>query len=305
MTAIHFNSSHTEARRRERLYQGDIYVYSPTAVTTAFCDFARSTIRSAFGEMDPEIAQHEMRVEDYAALLGRLKPEFIHHPESKSHIRRVLEERGCDLEQTYFEVPKLRSSTSDGYLTKGIAFAWHPHRDTWYSAPDCQINWWIPIFEISPDNCMAFHPDHWGAEVENTSQEFNYYVHNAKNRGGHVASFIKSDPRPLPEPVAPISNTSDLRIICPPGGLILFSAAQLHSSVENQSGRTRWSLDFRTANHADLMAHAGATDVDAACVGTVLHDFRRSSDLSPVPASVIELYEDDPQGALTFRSSIR
>jgi len=304
MTAVHFNSSHSEEHRRERLYQGDIYVYAPTQATTDFCAFARSAICDAFGQLDPELAQHQMRVEDYAAILGQLKPAFIHHPDSKQHIRRVLQERGCELEQTYFEVPKLRSSTSDGYLTKGIAFAWHPHRDTWYSAPDCQINWWIPIFAIEPGNCMAFHPDYWGTEIENTSSEFNYYVHNAKSRGAHVTSFIKNDPRPLPGPVSPVSSASDLRLICPPGGLIMFSAAQLHSSVENVSGRTRWSLDFRTANAADLMARAGAPDVDTACVGTVLHDFRRASDLSPVPRSILDLYEDDPDGARSFSSSV-
>jgi hypothetical protein len=44
-------------------------------------------------------------------------------------------------EHVIFDMPRLRSSTSDNYLTTGIAYEWHPHRDTWYSAPQCQINW--------------------------------------------------------------------------------------------------------------------------------------------------------------------
>src|SRR5262249_2142363 len=42
-----------------------------------------------------------------------------------------------------------------------------------------------------------------------------------------------------------------LRLVVPAGGLILFSAAMLHSSMPNTSGLTRFSMDFRTANAVD------------------------------------------------------
>ena len=71
---------------------------------------------------------------------------------------------GCDLDDTYFDVPRMRTATHGGYLTAGIAYAFHPHRDTWYSAPFSQINWWIPMYEIEPDNSMAFHLRYWNAE---------------------------------------------------------------------------------------------------------------------------------------------
>ena len=106
-----------------------------------------------------------MDVESYAELLGKLKPAFIHHPESKRHLQAILEDLGCDLEKTYFDVPRMRSSTSSDYLTTGIAYAWHAHRDTWYSAPPCQINWWLPIYELHSDNAMAFHPRYWNERV--------------------------------------------------------------------------------------------------------------------------------------------
>jgi hypothetical protein len=80
------------------------------------------------------------------------RPKFIHHPESKRYIPLILKELGCDLEQAYFDVPRMRSSTSDDYLTSGIAYAFHPHRNTWYSAPRCQLNFWIPEFQILPRN---------------------------------------------------------------------------------------------------------------------------------------------------------
>ena len=135
MNTVYFDSSMTDDQRRQELFGGQLFAYSPRPGALAFCQFARGLIEEAFRNLDPAIAQHSLPVEEYATVLGKLKPAFIHHPESKRHIQQIFREMGCDLQNTYFDVPKMRSSTSDGYLTSGIAYAWHPHRDTWYSAP--------------------------------------------------------------------------------------------------------------------------------------------------------------------------
>ena len=139
--AIYFDARVSDDVRRQRLFDGQIFIYSPRRSTLAFCEFARKLIQEAFGDLDPRTAQHTLSVEEYAAILGKLKPAFIHNPQSKQFIQRIFADMECDSNKSYFDVPKMRSSTSDGYLTTGIAYAWHPHRDTWYSAPPCQINW--------------------------------------------------------------------------------------------------------------------------------------------------------------------
>ncbi|HET6338147.1 MAG TPA: hypothetical protein VFG30_33220, partial [Polyangiales bacterium] len=209
--------------RRARLFDGQLFVYSPRPSTLAFVEHTRKMIEDAFAPLDPRTAQHEMSVEQYAQLLTRLKPGFIHHPESKRHIQTLLAELGCDLTKTYFDVPKLRSSTSDGYLTTGIAYAWHPHRDTWYSAPACQINFWMPIYPITSDNAMAFHPRYFNEAVSNTSSGYNYYLWNQQHRGGHVGALLKSDPRPLPKPTQAIDMDPQVRLVIPPGSILMFS----------------------------------------------------------------------------------
>src|SRR6202165_358486 len=237
--------------RRQRLYDGQLFVYSTRASILALVNFAKSMIEDAFGGLDPRTAQKNMAVEHYASLLGKLKPAFIHHPESKRHLRNILEDLGCDLEKTYFDVPRMRSSTSDNYLTTGIAFAWHPHRETWYSAPPCLINWWLPIYEIESDNAMAFHPQYWARPVKNSSAEYNYYTWNKLYRGENVTKLIKDNPRPLPRATEAMELEPQIRLICPVGGVILFSGAQMHSSVPNTSGVTRFSIDFRTIHVND------------------------------------------------------
>jgi hypothetical protein len=299
---IYYDFDVSDDVRRQRLYDGQLFVYSTRASVLGFVSFAKSMIEDAFGGLDPRTAQNNMEVERYASLLGKLKPEFIHHPESKHHLRNILAELGCDLEKTYFDVPRMRTSTSDNYLTTGIALAWHPHRDTWYSAPHCQINWWLPIYGIESGNSMAFHPQYWSRAVKNSSAEYNYYTWNKLHRGENIAKLIKEDPRPLPRATEEMELEPQIRLVCPVGSIILFSGAQMHSSVPNTSGVTRFSIDFRTIHMDDAAAKRGAPNIDSACTGTVMRDYLRGTDLSRVPDEVISLYDDgtEARGELVY-----
>ena len=73
----------------------------------------------------------------------------------------------------------------------------------------------------------------------------------------------------------------------------MFSAAQMHSSVPNTSGVTRFSIDFRTVNLSDAAEKRGAPNIDSACTGTSMRDFLRGTDLSRISDDVIALYDDD------------
>jgi hypothetical protein len=294
---IYVNSAHSDAERRERLYDGQIFVISPGPATIAFRDFARQMIEEAFAGEDPRRVQFRMPVEEFVSVFGPLKPRFIHHPESRQLIRAILREVGCDLETTYIDVPRLRAVTSDGYLTSGVGYAHHLHRDTWYSAPQCQLNWWMPLYNLESAQSMAFHPRYWSEAVPNGSENFNYYKWNSdgrKNAGQH----IKSDTREQPKPLFPLDPKPEVRVVCEPGGLILFSAAQMHSTVPNTSGTTRFSIDFRTVNIDDAAKMRGAPNLDSDCTGTSLRDFVRGTDGAEVPASVLQAYETAvPEGA--------
>jgi hypothetical protein len=88
-----------------------------------------------------------------------------------------------------------------------------------------------------------------------------------------------------------------IRVVCPVGGLILFSAAQLHSTVPNTSGRTRFSVDFRTVSRGDLLEGAGAANIDSACTGTTVGDYLRATDLAHLPGELIDRCEREPAAA--------
>jgi hypothetical protein len=290
MHAIYVDSPPDDDARRERLYDGDLFIYSPRPATGALCEFGRQMAEEAFAPLHPETAQDEMDVEEYAALLAELKPRFIHDPKSKRLIQEMLTDLGCDAEKVHFDVPRMRSSTSHGYLTSGIAYAFHPHRDTWYSAPQCQLNWWLPIYPISAENGLAFHPRYWYTPIKNSSRVYNYAVWNATSRK-EAPKHVQTDTRVQPKPEEEIELDPQVRPICEPAGLIIFSAAQMHSSVPNNSGKTRFSIDFRTVHVGDLGERKGAPNIDSECTGTTLGDYLRISDLAHVPDELIAAYD--------------
>jgi len=304
MNTIYIGGDINDRVRRQRLYAGQLFVIPPKPSTIALCEFAKSMIKEAFGSVDPLEAQYHMPVEQYVAIVTPLKPKFIHHPETKKLLRALVADCGCDLDQTYVDVPRLRMVTSHGYLTSGVGYAHHPHRDTWYSAPLAQLNWWLPIYDIESENSMAFHPAYWSKAVKNGSAEFNYYVWNSEGRKT-AAQHIKSDTRKQPKPEEPMELEPQVRVIVPAGGVVLFSAAQMHSTVPNTAGRARYSIDFRTVNLTDLRAGDAAPNVDSHPVGTSLRDFVRGTDAAPMPEEVVRKYDNAPEGegVLVYRPS--
>jgi len=294
MDTIYFDRRVSDEVRRQELFDGQVFVYSQTPGALKLIEFARGMIKEAFGSLDPLTAQHDIPVEQYAAILADLKPKFIHHPNSKKFIPELLSDLGCDLSKTYFDVPRMRTATSDEYLTTGIAYAFHPHRDTWYSAPLCQVNFWIPIFEIESGQSMAFHPYYWSHPVRNSSSGYNYAEWNKTSRVNAV-QHIKSDTRVQPKPLEPVEPEPQLRVITKAGGILVFSGAHLHSTVPNFSGKTRFSIDFRTVHIDDVAVFRGAHNVDSSCTGTCMNDYLRGTDLSHIPEALVAAYEPGPK----------
>ena len=291
MNSVFIDSPVGDDERRRGIYDGQLFVYSSRPAVAAFREFARGLVEEAFAPLDPRTAQEHLPVAEFVAILAKLKPAFIHHPESKSHIRAILAEAGCDPEKTYFDVPRLRTACYGNYLSAGLAYAFHLHRDTWYSAPHCQINWWMPVYEIAPDNCMAFHPRYWARAVRNDSSKYNYYEWNATSRR-LAAQQIETDTREQPHALDPLDPDPQIRIICRPGGIMLFSGAQMHSTVPNTSKTMRISIDFRTVHLDDVRDRRGAPNADSACTGTTMRDYLRTTDLARLPDDLVRLYDD-------------
>lgn len=296
MTAVYLDTKLSEPDWRNHLYEGELFMFSPGASSAELCKLARDLSEEAFAPHEPEVAQESIPAEDYVKILADLKPRFIHHPQCKKLIGGLLAEAGCDIERTYFDVPRLRTMAHADYLKSGLALQFHAHRDTWFSAPQAQLNWWLPVYAVESDNSMAFHPRYFAEAIKNSSCDYDYEEWNRTGRK-QAASQVGKDTRKQPEAQELLELEPSVRLVPPVGGMIIFAAAQLHSTVPNTTQRTRFSIDFRTVNIDDLEAGVGAPNLDADCTGTTLRDFLRASDLAPIPEEIVERYERPRQTA--------
>ena len=58
LDTVFFDSRLSDSLRREQLYNGRLFVFSPRPSTIALCEFARSMIEDAFNHADPRTAQY-------------------------------------------------------------------------------------------------------------------------------------------------------------------------------------------------------------------------------------------------------
>jgi len=269
--------------RRRSLFSGEIFVYTPRHSTVSFAGASLRFIESSLGP-DAIWAQQRMPESDFVTRFGvaaRILSKVVLELASG-----VVTDFGCDPETTFIGAPALAAVTGQGFLAHGLGIPQHPHRDTWYAASPYQVHWLIPLHDLDSSAVFAFHPMYWDLPVRNSSRDFDYEEWQAQNRMGYVGGRSVG-PLDQPRSLGPIDLSSELRISCPAGGVILSSAAQLYSAGPNETLKTHFSVHFQTLSQRDIENGVGAWNLDAEPDGTSLPNFVRCSDMSPIPEDLV------------------
>ena len=286
---------------RQTLYEGNLIILTQLPAVRNLVEYTREQLAELFSPYDPEHAHEYFDKIEMARMLGAWKPKFIHSDRSKDLVRQIIKDAGFPAEHTHYDVPKPRTSFPAGHLTTGVAFAFPWHRDVWYSAPAQQINWWLPIFAARPDNSMSFDLPSFDQRVPNSSSAFDYYQNNAVRLTTATQVTTERQARPGALDHKPVH---ELVALPAPGAVLLFSGAQLHTSIPNTSGLARYSIDFRTVNTHDLKAGHGAPLVDVECTGTSIRDFRNVADDGTFDEdTVTQIFGAPPPGVLLVFSN--
>lgn len=281
---------------RAKLFGGDLIVLTQLQSVRDFVGYIRQELAELFAPHEPQSAHEHIEPDQMAKLLGAWKPRFIHAESSKKHVKAIIQEAGFPAGQTHYDLPKPRTSFPVGHLTTGVAFAFPWHRDVWYSAPAAQVNWWLPVFPVQENNSMSFDLPRFGQAVPNSSGEFDYYANNASRLT--TATQVKQERQARPGAIGHQPD-HDLVVLPAPGAVLLFSGAQLHTSIPNTSGRSRYSVDFRTVDVRDVQSGRGAPLVDVHCTGTSIRDFRNVADDSAFDEQmVVDVFGAPPEGAM-------
>jgi hypothetical protein len=269
-----------DRERRLSLFEGNLFVYSPNASTEELCSVARSEIEAFLGD-EPTWAQQRMSEVEFFARFAALTDHL--NAVLPDLARHVVGDFGCDMSSTYVGPPSMAAVTGQGFIAHGLGAPQHPHRATWYGASQSQVRWSIPLYPVADGPCLVFHPDYFDVPVTNSSRNFDC-EHPVHAIDGSESDEGLAEPRPL----APIDLSQQIGVACPAGGLILSSAAQLCSTVPNETLQTHFSVHFQTVNAADLESGAGPSNVDAEPVGSALTDFVRCADLVPIPEPLVK-----------------
>jgi hypothetical protein len=286
-TPIYVNRHLDDDNRRQRLFNGALFLYSCPMASRKIIDWARELIDAAFGDLqDVHHAHEKLTVEDFVKRAGPLKAKFTNDPKTVELCQELIVGMGCDPELTYLDLPRLRVAPPGNYLTSGVSYAYKPHRDTWYAHPRQLVNYWVPVFDSEPSTVMSMFIDYWQRPVSNVSAQWDYDEWVKKSR--FVASDnIGEEKRRHPVPTQDLGETTDLRIVQNAGDLMVFSTCQLHATAPNETDYIRYSYDLRTIHLEDVRNERGPENIDGFATGSTLKDFLRVSDLCSMPQEIV------------------
>ena len=272
--------------RRASIFDGDLVVYGPRLSTLALADLAHTIVEQMLGD-NPQWAQQRLSETEFTTLFRAAARNFSRQRRSMEVVSRLVEDFGCDPAATFIGQVSLSATTGHGFLPHGIGTPQHPHRDTWFAASPCQINWRCPLYTLDASSTIAFHPRYWDWPIPNSSVDFDYeqWQEGAdKTRASGDWEKDLTGPRALDT----VELNPDIRIACPSGGMVLSSVAQLQSTVPNDSLITYFSAQFQTVNLTDLTSGFGPSNIDASPRGSSLSTFVRCSDFKPMPSELVQ-----------------
>lgn len=262
---LYINQTKHRPALREHIYKGDIFLDTTLHSAHALCALARECITRAFdGETDHQSLHKMMPVETFVERVTALKREFTNGEQAKALIRAFIDEIGVDPAQYLFDVPRVRVVPNYDYLHAGVSYAYKPHRDTWYGNVDCQINTWMPVYSLKPEQTMMINPAYFERPVHNSSADWSL-EHWINVQRFKARDNITEESRVHPVPLEDIDTRSELRVAGNSGEMLIFSGSHLHGTVANTTDQVRFSVDFRLIHLQDLLDKRGAPNVDNGC----------------------------------------
>lgn len=247
----------------EKIFSGRILVFDGLPAMAQLVEKTRELLNSAFDGLSPTSAFDTLGAENYRARMKRARSRFLKNEEIGGLYRRALIAAGADPKTTYIDKLSLRSAPPfDAPYAPGFGTL-PPHRDSWGAGLDCQINWWLPFYEITAERTMAIFPHYWDRPIANDSAGWDW------QRAMKEPGYPK-----LPTAQEPVDWSEAITLVVPPGALVAFSASHLHATVPNTTRQARISSDTRTVDLAHLQQARGAPNVDRGAIAASLDWFR-------------------------------
>jgi hypothetical protein len=255
-----------------------------------FLSEIQNRVHSAFPEGDPRIIASSLTSEFLLQRMHRLREEIKNKPEYLDLLLPVWTELGFDLKEIYLDAIRIRCVPDKFHENQNAASVGYIHRDPWYANPQCQLNFWIPIFPVGQGSGFRIYPTYFDMGIKNNSNTFNYPEWLELGGFQSMASnHLKQQvfPAPLNSPVedCPIDIFGDV------GEMILFCSHHLHGTSPNTSGKSRFTLEVRFVLQSHLEDRLGPKKIDNDSQGTTLIHMYDLFHKKPVSERLIKHYE--------------
>lgn len=259
------------AALREAIYAGKVVRILSSSASRRLVAEVWAAIEKEFGAATARRQlQFKLPGDELYARIGKVRKRLAGEEWYQKLLYELLSEQGFVKGDHAVDPVRLRAVTHLGHENPLAAPAYTAHRDSWYGNPEAQINWWIPLHEVTEADSFAFFYNLFDKPVQNNSGDFDY------DEWMKTVGWQSTNGKAPVYPSVPegILNAEDgVAFSANAGDMILFSCAHLHQTVKNASGLTRFSIDFRTVHLADHEAGKGAANVDNKSTGSALKDY--------------------------------
>ncbi len=246
---------------REELYDGGLRRFEASIATLQLVDVARRRLADALGVPGGTLPMVHRRwsAEALYAALEPARGALAGWQAIRSWSAAWLVGLGERVEDWVMDPPRLRVIAPGAGALPAAAPAYFAHRDTWYANPRCQLNVWMPLFEVGPNDGFRVYLDAFGQPVANDSSRFNWA---SWRLGGWQAPGPPL--RPYPRLLGPEPAGHHVDVSGESAFFMVFSAAHLHRTLPRppEAAHSRISIDFRLVHRGDHRAGRGAPDPD-------------------------------------------
>ena len=262
MDVIEATEAMSDEQRSEIIFGGDLILFRQIPAMLELCQYVDQFMSKALDGRSPEHAMHQLPSDEYLQFIIDMQQRFQDDAETKKIFFRVLQETGVDLSATYHDYFPMRVVSAQEKFTTGLRTTVGHHRDTWGGNVQSQCNWWAPIYDLEAERTMAFYPDYWDKPTVNTTADWEFSKYLAARR--ETPKGVKVPYPGAPELLEPVDEANAFKVVLNAGDVLCFSSAHLHATVPNTTDVTRYSVEMRTINLADLKAGRGAPNIDNA-----------------------------------------
>ncbi len=235
---INFNNNFDSNRFKTELFKGKVFVAQGFLSLLSLINEVERNFLNFFNISIKEFITDNSIVFDEKEII-RFQESIKQSKLLYEKFRVFLTDLNFEIDDTYCDQMTIRFSPSIKEQAKGLLKPVKPHRDTWASNFQHQINWWVPLHDLSKNNSIFFIPKYFSKSVRNDSKEWSF---ESFKKG-----FIKSStPISLQNFCAEDYKTKTINI----GDAFCFSGNHIHGS--NLGAFRRLNIETRTLCIKDL-----------------------------------------------------